>query len=296
MPWFKVDDNFCFHPKAMAAGNAALGLWVRAGSWCGANLTGGALPRHMIGTLGAQARDARRLVSAGLWSETDEGYQFNSWDEYQPTKAQVEAERAATRERQRRFREAKRNAVTNTVTNSVTNAVSNAAPTRPDLTNKEEAPPREDVEHICNLLADLIATNIDKRPRVAESWRTEARRLIDVDKRPISQIEHVARWATSDPFWKQNILSMPKFRQKYDGLLVAAREAWKKGQSADAPSPDGDIDIDAILGRDLWTPPPPPADITPGTPAYQQWLRDQRAQRRADREREARNVLARRGA
>lgn len=29
MPWFRVDDDFALHPKAIAAGNAALGLWVR---------------------------------------------------------------------------------------------------------------------------------------------------------------------------------------------------------------------------------------------------------------------------
>lgn len=136
MPWFKVDDGFAFHPKALAAGNAALGLWVRAGSWCGANLTGGALPQHMIGTLGAQKRDARRLVAAGLWCETDDGYQFNNWDVYQPTKDQVEADRKASRERQARYRESKRHAVSNTVTSPVSHAVSNGTPTRPDPVTK----------------------------------------------------------------------------------------------------------------------------------------------------------------
>ena len=135
MPWFKVDDGFCFHPKALAAGNSALGLWVRAGSWCGANLTGGALPRHMIGTFGAQKRDAKRLVEAGLWCETEDGYQFNGWNEYQPTKLQVEGERKAARERQARHREAKRHSVSHAVTEPVTNAVSNGTPTRPDPTH-----------------------------------------------------------------------------------------------------------------------------------------------------------------
>ena len=134
MAWFKVDDGLCFHPKAIAAGNSALGLWVRAGSWCGANLTGGALPRHMIGTFGAQKRDAQRLVEAGLWCETEEGYQFKSWEEFQPTKAQVEADRKAGRERQAKWRERHSNGGSNAVTNSVTNGATNAAPSRPDPT------------------------------------------------------------------------------------------------------------------------------------------------------------------
>ena len=131
MPWFKVDDGFAFHPKAIEAGNAALGLWVRAGAWCGANLTDGALPRHMIGTLGAQARDARRLVTVGLWVETERGYQFHEWEKMQPTKADVEAERAENRKRQKAFRERQRNGVTNVVTDGVTEAATNGTPSRP---------------------------------------------------------------------------------------------------------------------------------------------------------------------
>lgn len=33
MSWFKVDDHLAFHRKTLAAGNEAMGLWVRAGSW-----------------------------------------------------------------------------------------------------------------------------------------------------------------------------------------------------------------------------------------------------------------------
>ena len=131
MPWFKVDDQLAFHPKAIVAGNAALGLWVRAGSWCAAHVTQGALPAHMLRTLGAQRRDAEKLVTAGLWMRTEDGYLFKDWDDYQPTKEQVEAKRVATRERVRAHRERHGNAVTDSVTNGVTNGVSNDPPSRP---------------------------------------------------------------------------------------------------------------------------------------------------------------------
>ena len=142
MPWFKVDDGLAFHPKVLEAGNAAMGLWVRAGAWCSAHLTEGALPKHMIGTLGAQSRDAKRLVESGLWEQTDVGFQFCDWAEYQPTKKQVETDREANRERQRRFREKRRNdtsdAATNGGSNGVTNGETNSPPSRPDPTNKEK--------------------------------------------------------------------------------------------------------------------------------------------------------------
>lgn len=132
MTWFKVDDQLAFHPKVLEAGNTAMGLWVRAGSWCGAHLTQGELPRHMIGTFGAQHRHAEALVRAGLWTPTDVGYQFKDWEHYQPDKGQVEDRKASNRDRQKRYREGKRHAVSNGVTDSVTNGVSNAPPSRPD--------------------------------------------------------------------------------------------------------------------------------------------------------------------
>jgi len=41
MPWFKVDDTLAFHAKVVAAGNAAMGLWVRAGAHSMQQLTDG---------------------------------------------------------------------------------------------------------------------------------------------------------------------------------------------------------------------------------------------------------------
>lgn len=138
MTWFKVDDQLAFHPKAIDAGNTAMGLWVRAGSWCGAHLTEGELPTHMIRTLGAQTRDAKRLVDVGLWEKTSDGYRFRNWDEYQPTKDQVDAKREADRERQRRHRSKTTNDVTPPVSHGVTDGVTNGAPTRPDPTKRKD--------------------------------------------------------------------------------------------------------------------------------------------------------------
>lgn len=96
MPWFKVDDALATHDKVLAAGNAAMGLWVRAGSWCAQHLTDGHVPTHAVRLLG-NAGQARALVRAGLWLEREDGYQFHEWHDYQPTRAQVEEVREAKR-------------------------------------------------------------------------------------------------------------------------------------------------------------------------------------------------------
>lgn len=105
MTWFKVDDSFDFHPKAVAAGNAALGLWVRAGAYSSRQLTEGFIPTGLLSALDAKPRDAAALVRAGLWTVVDGGYRFHQWEQANPTRAKVLAEREATAERQRRARE-----------------------------------------------------------------------------------------------------------------------------------------------------------------------------------------------
>lgn len=98
MTWFKVDDSFHSHPKTMATELAALGLWVVAGSWSGANLTDGFIPDHVILRLSAgQAGLADALVSTGLWKRTKGGYRFHEWAEFQPSKSSVLEQREAWR-------------------------------------------------------------------------------------------------------------------------------------------------------------------------------------------------------
>lgn len=107
MVWFKVDDTLATHPKAVRAGNAAMGLWVRAGSWAASQLTDGYVPSDMIAVLGGRPADARRLVEVGLWVNVEGGYRFHQWLDRQPTREETEQKRDAWRERQRKARSRK---------------------------------------------------------------------------------------------------------------------------------------------------------------------------------------------
>lgn len=107
MPWFKIDDNLAFHHKVVAAGNAAIGLWARAGSWCAQNLTDGFVPDHMLARLGTQTQ-VDKLVSVGLWVRVSGGIEFHQWANRQPLRSQVEAEREASRARMASIRASKK--------------------------------------------------------------------------------------------------------------------------------------------------------------------------------------------
>jgi DNA-binding transcriptional ArsR family regulator len=82
---------------------------------------------------------------------------------------------------------------------------------------------RPEIESLCLLLTNLIEENGSKRPTITKQWRTEARRLVEVDHRDPAEAEELLRWCQADPFWRSNIMSMPKFRAKYDQLRLKAQ-------------------------------------------------------------------------
>lgn len=107
MVWFKVDDTLAFHSKVMMAGNSAMGLWVRAGSWSSQHLTDGFVPAHVALAIGVAA-EVEHLVAAGLWTHVEGGFLFHEWEQVNPTAEEVTAQRKLKSERQQRWREASR--------------------------------------------------------------------------------------------------------------------------------------------------------------------------------------------
>jgi hypothetical protein len=89
-------------------------------------------------------------------------------------------------------------------------------------TTKRSLSPRADVEQVCTHLADRIEGNGSKRPAITEAWRTAARLLIDKDGRTVDQILRAIDWCQADPFWRANVLSLPKLRERYDQLRLKA--------------------------------------------------------------------------
>ncbi len=113
MSWFKVDDTSAFNAKVMAAGNDGWGAFCRVGAWCAQQLTDGKFSRAIALTI-APMKVWDRLATVGLVDRLDNGeMQMHDYLQRNPSKAQVLAERDATRARVNAFRNGKRNAVTN---------------------------------------------------------------------------------------------------------------------------------------------------------------------------------------
>jgi hypothetical protein len=143
--WFRVDDTFLGHPKAVGLSNDALATWTRAGDWCAWQLTDGAFERGQLREFAGDAADpeavAADLLRRRLWEPGAEDglVQFHDWGDWNPTRAQVLAKRKADAERRRRWLAGRRDPATGRaaaghgVSNAVTDdhAVSNAV-TDPD--------------------------------------------------------------------------------------------------------------------------------------------------------------------
>lgn len=151
MAWFKVDDGLHSSRKLMSIPRrhrfAAIGLWSVAGSWCADQLTDGHVPDYMIEEWAPPPSAALALVESGLWERESSGFVFRNWREYQPSRQDVEAERAASRERMREIRarrkrekpqnDAEVGDVFGRTAPNGSESVRNPDPTRPDPVSKE---------------------------------------------------------------------------------------------------------------------------------------------------------------
>lgn len=145
MPWFRVDDGFYSSRKVTQIPRTdrwpAIGLWTIAGTWSAKELTDGFVPDYQLEELGGRVVDADNLVRVGLWVRVDGGYEFSNWGEYQPTKAEIEAQREKEAERKRKWRESRESQRESRGTDAGRDAGHQQASGHPDPTRPDPALP-----------------------------------------------------------------------------------------------------------------------------------------------------------
>lgn len=78
----------------------------------------------------------------------------------------------------------------------------------------EPTPVREDVEKLCNYMADRIQANDSKgrRPEIGQAWLNDMRYMLDIDNFSKEELGQVIRWASHHYFWHDKIKSPHKLR------------------------------------------------------------------------------------
>jgi hypothetical protein len=230
--YYKTDVGYFTNPKIAALlAESPLAVILHLGSiaYSAQHLTDGIVPALLVQRLiGAEASDAELLLNAGLWIERGQGnVEIKDYLEHQRSAADAKKLSDAGR----------KGAASRWQSESDADGI--ADPKRTPMAREKErekedkAAPRPDVEFLCDLLADLIEANGSKRPAITKRWLDAGRLLIDSDKRDPAEIDRVIRWCQASTFWRANVMSMPKLREKYDTLrLQAGRD---NAQAVDGP-------------------------------------------------------------
>lgn len=93
MTWARIDDDLSNHPKVIAAGNEAVGAWVRMISWSNARLTDGVIPRAVALEYARTRKVIDRLLHARLLDESGDDFAIHDFLKYSKSAQEVRAER-----------------------------------------------------------------------------------------------------------------------------------------------------------------------------------------------------------
>ncbi|MEV5261778.1 mucin-2 [Streptomyces anulatus] len=147
MPWFKIDDSAHSHPKFMRAGNAALGLWLRCGSYSAQHLLEGFVPKDIVKPFKGTPAQVQKLIDAGLWHDAGHdckrcpqpagGYMIHDFFEggRNTTRAQHEANKKGAAERAAKSRETRKRTGSGSDPNNIQDAIGSENDTEP-VTNQ----------------------------------------------------------------------------------------------------------------------------------------------------------------
>lgn len=224
-------------PAVIAAGPDAELLYIRLLSWCALHPeTDGAVPVEVATSrLGLTAAAARldALTTNGLVTADATTITVTSWVRWNGSwgdiTAKSDARKAAARERKARQRAraaqqdpaepdaAPAPAPDPTPTATDDDSVLEAVIVTPEPTNV-----RRDVESVCYHMANSVCERTGRRPRITKKWLDSARLMIDRDGRTPDQVHAAIDWVHNSEFWRANILSIPKLREKWDTLKLQA--------------------------------------------------------------------------
>ena len=89
------------------------------------------------------------------------------------------------------------------------------------------APNRPEIMQLFGLLNSEIVANGGLPAKATKKNLDATRLMLDRDGRTVEQVTKAIQWSQGDEFWRSNILSMSKLREKFDQLRLAAARGSK---------------------------------------------------------------------
>lgn len=98
-----------------------------------------------------------------------------------------------------------------------------------DNTSLDENKFSPEIRKLSELLFTLIFENNEKAKKPNyDMWDSHIEKLHRIDGYELRQIEYVIKWCQQDSFWKSNILSTKKLREKFGSLVVKIKSEKEK--------------------------------------------------------------------
>lgn len=221
-------------------------------------------------------------------------YYITGYEDMQETRAEIEERRRRNAENGRKGGRPKGSKNKPKETQSVSDSDSDSGTQKKAETETEidiytsdsaNAEPRPDVERLLDQLDARVIDNGHRKPNRTKKNIDAARLLIDRDGYTEHQVAWMINWSTNHEFWRGNIRSMSKLREKFDELKAQAT----RDTGTVIAHRTQEIDPDEILGPDYKMPPDPPEGLTMQQEIEfkQQW----REQRKLERLEEARRKV-----
>lgn len=125
--------------------------------------------------------------------------------------------------------------LTETTTETTTERDTSSSHSAPTTTTKPKKVFTEDTIEfrLANCLREQILQNLPTARvplgtvKGLAGWASDIDRMIRIDKRQPEEIEHMIKWAQHNEFWRSNILSAKKLREKWDTLVLQAKREGK---------------------------------------------------------------------
>ena len=114
---------------------------------------------------------------------------------------------------------------------------STSSSTSNDLSNDKSSQKRiftdRDIEFaLASYLLQLIQGNNPKAKGVdLQKWASIIDKMLRLDNRTPEEVKFIIGWSQQDSFWKANILSAAKLREKFDQLFMKAKTDWEKQEA-----------------------------------------------------------------
>jgi len=248
----RFDIGMPEHPKVMLLSDAAFRALVECTMYARRQLTDGFLDERIA--LRMWGREVMEELASNhperpSLERIDGGWQIRDYEEHQITRADIERKREAGRAgglakaKQASSKDVapatemlKQNPGTSlAMTETETELKTETSTSNEVDTSANEV--RDDVIELCERLRDGIESNGSKPPNITTKWFDAARLMLDKDGRDLVLSLRLIDWCQQDPFWMSNILSMPKFREKYDQLRLAANRQIEERQQNLQPRP-----------------------------------------------------------